>query len=100
MSIYDLTIEELSEYFLQNNDKKFYATELFSWLYNKKITSFDEASNIKKEVRDRLKKDFIISNIDIITVEEGRDVKKYLFKLSDFEHIDELFLLLNKSYII
>ena len=28
MGIYDLTIEELSEYFLQNNDKKFYATEV------------------------------------------------------------------------
>ena len=50
MSIYDLTIEELSEYFLHNNDKKFYATEVFSWLYDKRITSFDQASNIKKKL--------------------------------------------------
>ena len=55
MSIYDLTLEELIEYFINNNDKKFYATELFSWLYNKdkRITSFDDATNIKKEVRNR-----------------------------------------------
>ncbi len=96
MSIYDLTIEELSEYFLQNNDKKFYATEVFSWFYNKKITSFDDASNIKKEVRERLKKDFIISNIDIVAVEKAKDVRKYLFKLSDGEHIEAV--LMNHDY--
>ena len=50
MSIYDLTIDELTDYFFNNNDKKYYATELFSWLYdkNKRITSFDEATNLKK----------------------------------------------------
>ena len=96
MSFYDLTIEELSEYFLQNNDKKFYATEVFSWFYNKKITSFDDASNIKKEVRERLKKDFIISNIDIVAVEKAKDVRKYLFKLSDGEHIEAV--LMNHDY--
>ena len=92
MSIYDLTIEELSDYFLQNNDKKFYAIEVFSWLYNKKITSFDEASNIKKEVRERLKKDFIISNINVVTVEKAKDVRKYLFKLKDGEHIEAVLM--------
>ena len=29
MSIYDLTIEELTDYFINNGDKKFYANELF-----------------------------------------------------------------------
>ena len=94
MSIYDLTIEELIEYFINNNDKKFYATELFSWLYNKdkRITSFDDATNIKKEVRDRLKKDFVISNISIVTVEKAKDVRKYLFKLNDKEHIEAVLM--------
>ena len=64
MSIYDLTIDELTEYFLKIDEKKYYATELFSWLYNKRITSFDEATNIKKEVREKLSKDFTISNIE------------------------------------
>ena len=94
MSIYDLTIEELIEYFINNNDKKFYATELFSWLYNKdkRITSFDDATNIKKEVRDRLKNDFVISNISIVTVEKSKDVRKYLFKLNDKEHIEAVLM--------
>ena len=98
MSIYDLTIEELTDYFLKNEDKKYYAIELFAWLYSKekRITSFDEATNLKKETRERLKKDFSISNIDIVTVESSKDVKKYLFKLNDNEHIEAV--LMNHDY--
>ena len=96
MSIYDLTIDELTEYFLKIGEKKYYATELFSWLYSKRITSFSEATNIKKEVRERLSKDFTISNIEIITVEKAKDVRKYLFKLRDSEHIEAV--LMNHDY--
>ena len=98
MSIYDLIIEDLTDYFINNNDKKYYATELFSWLYdkNKRITSFDEATNLKKETRDKLKNDFTISNIEIVTVEKAKDVRKYLFKLNDNEHIEAV--LMNHDY--
>ena len=98
MNIYDLTIEKLKNYFLDNGDKKYYADELFSWLYSKdkRITSFNDASNIKKEVRERLSRDFSISNIKIVTVERAKDVSKYLFKLNDKEHIEAV--LMNHDY--
>ena len=98
MSIYDLTIDELTDYFINNNDKKYYATELFSWLYdkNKRIISFEEATNLKKETREKLKNDFVISNIEIVTVERAKDVRKYLFKLNDNEHIEAV--LMNHDY--
>lgn len=94
MSIYNLTIEELIDYFVKNDDKKFYATELFSWLYDKekRITSFDMATNLSKTTREKLAKDFIASNINIVTVEEAKDVKKYLFKLNDGEHIEAVLM--------
>ena len=98
MSIYDLTIDELTEYFLKIDEKKYYATELFSWLYakDKRITSFSAASNIKKETREKLSKDFTISNIEIVTVEKAKDVRKYLFKLNDKEHVEAV--LMNHDY--
>ena len=98
MSIYDLTIEELTDYFINNNSKKYYALELFSWLYDKdkRITSFDMATNLSKEIREKLKNDFTISNIEIVTVEKAKDVKKYLFRLNDREHIEAV--LMNHDY--
>ena len=53
-SIYGLTLEDLEEYFLSIGSKKFHALQLFSWLYEKRIESFDEVTNIKKEVIDEI----------------------------------------------
>ncbi len=94
MSIYNLTIEELTDYFLKNNEKKFFAKELFSWLYekDKRITDFDMATNLKKSTRERLKAEFKISTLDIVTVEKAKDVRKYLFKLNDGEHIEAVLM--------
>ena len=35
-SIYSLDLEEIQEYFLSHNDKKFHAEQLFEWLYKSK----------------------------------------------------------------
>ena len=94
MYIYDLTLEKLTDYFLNHNEKKFYATELFKWLYgeNKRITDFDSATNLKKEIREKLKEDFTISTIEIVNKETAPDVLKYLFRLNDHEHIEAVLM--------
>ena len=94
MYIYDLTLEKLTDYFLNHNEKKFYATELFKWLYeeNKRITDFDSATNLKKEIREKLKEDFTISTIEIVNKEIAPDVLKYLFRLNDHEHIEAVLM--------
>lgn len=91
-SIYDLDIEELEEYFLSIGDKKFHADQLFSWLYQKKTNNLSDMTNIKKETRDKLKKEFIFNNLEIVKVEKDIDVSKYLFKLSDKEHIEAVLM--------
>lgn len=59
-NIYGLSISDLEEYFLNIGEKKFKAIQVFEWLYQKRVTSFDEMTNIKKAVLDRLKDDFQI----------------------------------------
>lgn len=94
MYIYDLTLEKLIDYFLKHDEKKFYATELFKWLYeeNKRLTDFDLATNLKKEIREKLKEDFTISTIEIVNKESAPDVLKYLFRLNDCEHIEAVLM--------
>lgn len=91
-SIYDLTIEEMEQYFLNHQDKKFYATQLFEWLYQKRIKKVEEATNLKKETRERIRQDFSFQNIVIDTILEGEGVKKYLFTLKDQEHIEAVLM--------
>ena len=91
-NIYGLTLEELEEYFLSIGSRKFHALQLFSWLYEKRIESFDEVTNIKREVIDRIKKDFSIDRLKIVDIQDDVDVSKYLFELSDSEHIEAVLM--------
>lgn len=91
-NIYDLTIEDLEDYFLSLGEKKFKAVQLFTWLYEKKIESFDEITDIKKAIIEILKRDFIIGNINLIKTERDVEVNKYLFELYDNSLIESVLM--------
>ena len=91
-SIYDVTRKQLEDYFLSICEKKFKATQVFDWLYKKRVNSFDDMSNIKKSVIDSLKKDFTFDDIKILTKQEDIDVAKYLFLLSDNNKIEAVLM--------
>ena len=50
-NIYDLTLQELEEYFIQIGEKPFRATQVYEGLYKKRLNSFDEMTNLKLEVK-------------------------------------------------
>jgi len=91
-SIYNLTLEELEAYFLEHDSKKFHALQLFLWLYEKRVESFSEMTNIKKEMLDNLSSSFSIERLKIVDVQEDSDVCKYLFELADGEHIEAVLM--------
>lgn len=91
-NIYDLTYEEMEEYFLNIGSKKFHAMQLFTWLYEKRVESYSEVTNIKKELLDNISMDYSIDRLKIVSIEEDVDVSKYLFELYDGEHIEAVLM--------
>ena len=91
-SIYNLSLEEMEDYFLKNDSKKFHALQLFLWLYEKRVESFKEMSNLSKDMIEKLENDFSIERIKIVDVQEDVDVCKYLFELNDKEHIEAVLM--------
>lgn len=91
-SIYGVTLNELEEYFLNLGEKKFKAKQVYEWIYRKKVNSFDEMKNIKKELINKLKQDFIFDEIKMLSKQEDIDVKKYLFELSDKNKIEAVLM--------
>ena len=55
-NIYDLTLKELEDYFVSIKEKPFRSIQIYEGLYKKRFTTFDEMTNISKELRERLKK--------------------------------------------
>lgn len=92
MNIYDLTREKMEEYFVSHGSKKFHADQLFSWLYEKRISSLSSITDIKKEMLEQLSKDFSFSRLKLVQVERDVDVCKYLFELNDKEHIEAVLM--------
>lgn len=91
-NIYSFTKEELENYFINNNEKKFKALQVFDWLYVKREKDIDNWSNIKKDVRDLIKKDFVFDEIKIIKTEVDELTRKYLFELVDGEKIEAVLM--------
>lgn len=91
-NIYSFTKEELENYFINNNEKKFKALQVFDWLYVKREKDVDNWSNIKKDVRDLIKKDFSFDEIKIIKTEVDELTRKYLFELIDGEKIEAVLM--------
>ena len=91
-NIYDLTIKELEDYFISINEKKFRAVQVYEALYKRRIKSFDDMTNISKEVREKLKQDFSFYKIKMLIKQQGKNVNKYLFELEDGNKIESVLM--------
>ena len=91
-NLFNYTINELEEYFINMGEKKFKATQVFEWLYIHKKYNIDDFSNLKKALREKLKQDFTTDFIKIVTKEEDDLVKKYLFELIDGERVEAVLM--------
>ena len=96
MNIYGKTLKDLETYFTDIGEKKFKAIQVYDWLYKKRVNSFEDMTNLKKSVIEKLKEDFKIEKLRILKVQNGKDVHKYLFELSDGNKIEAV--LMNHDY--
>lgn len=94
-NIFSFTKNDLIKKFESDGKKKFMASQVFDWLYDKKVYNFDEFTNIKKENIEYLKDNFTTDFIKIIKVEEDTDVKKFLFALEDGQKIEAVLMMHN-----
>lgn len=92
MNIYGIKRSDLEKYFICNSEKAFKALQVYEWLYGKRVTSFDEMTNIKKDIKEQLKKDFNFKMISIVKKQEDKLTKKFLFKLDDDNYIEAVLM--------
>ena len=56
-NIKDYDLPALKEEFVQMGERPFRAEQVFKWLYEVKVTNFDEMTNLSLELREKLKQD-------------------------------------------
>ena len=91
-SIYNYTLNDLTTYFESIGESKFRASQVFDWLYIKRVKSFDEMTNLKKSLIELLKENFTMEILKLVKVQSDIDVKKYLFELFDGNKIEAVLM--------
>ncbi|MCJ1996135.1 23S rRNA (adenine(2503)-C(2))-methyltransferase RlmN [Lactococcus piscium] len=83
-SIYGLTRDQLIDWSIDNDAKKFRATQIWDWLYKKRVETFEDMTNIPKDFIEKLNAVFVINPLIQRLVQESKDgTVKYLFELPD-----------------
>ena len=88
----DLSRDSWIEYFKSINEKAFKAQQAIEWLYDKNVYNPLDWSNFKNDTREIIKKDFKNNFIKIVKKEEDDLTKKYLFELSDNNHVEAVLM--------
>lgn len=60
-----LSKEELRDFFVSRGDQAFRGNQVYEWLWNKGARSFDDMSNLSKEMRQMLDEAFAINHISV-----------------------------------
>ena len=100
--IKSMLLSELQEDFALRGLQKFRAAQVYRWLHQRGATSFDEMTDLSKDLRVALKESFEIRNTEIAIrrVSKIDGTKKYLFRLNDGEMIESVLMKYKHGYSI
>ena len=92
-NIKDYDLQDLKEELVNIGEKGFRAEQIFKWLYQDKVKSFDDMTNLSLELREKLKQNYTMCNFEVLSKQESSDgTKKYLFDVLDGNAIETVLM--------
>jgi 23S rRNA (adenine2503-C2)-methyltransferase len=92
-SIYSLELHHLKDWLSENGEKPFRAEQIFDWLYKKRVSSFEDMSNLSKSLRDKLAEGFQLTTLKTVIKQQSADgTIKFLFELHDGYSIETVLM--------
>lgn len=94
IDIKSMTISELEELMLEMGEPKFRAKQIFQWLHQKRVLTFEEMQNLPQSLRSKLSER---CRITAFTIERKLTSAldgtiKYLYRLPDGEYVESVFM--------
>jgi len=92
-SIYNVTFSQLTEWIVEQGEKRFRADQIWNWLYRKRVKSFSEMKNLNQECLQLLEGNFSFNSMEKELMQESQDgTIKFLFKLADGNLIETVLM--------
>ncbi|MBP5615211.1 MAG: 23S rRNA (adenine(2503)-C(2))-methyltransferase RlmN [Alphaproteobacteria bacterium] len=91
--IIGLSKEELSAVLASWGEKPFRTKQIWQWLYFRGVQSFDDMTNLSKDLRTRLADNFVLTRPKIITQQISQDkTRKWLLEFDDGERVEMVYI--------
>ncbi|MCI8291590.1 MAG: 23S rRNA (adenine(2503)-C(2))-methyltransferase RlmN [Clostridia bacterium] len=92
-NIKDYDLENLKKELSDMGEKPFRAEQIFKWLYQEKVETFDEMTNLSISLREKLKENYTMCNFKILKKQEAKDgTIKYLLDVLDGNAIETVLM--------
>ena len=102
IDILSLSLNEIENILVGNNEKKFRALQIYDWLHVKRCTEFSQMTNLSAQLRGLLTGIFCINTLKIKKKLESYtdNTVKYLYQLNDDNYIETVLMEYNHGYSI
>lgn len=93
VNLYDLSLEGLAGLLAAWGEPRFRASQVREWLYDKRVSSFDEMRNLPKKLRDRLQAETTLGVLALVSEQASYDgTLKRLYRLPDGQMIESVLM--------
>ena len=100
-NIKNYTIEELKEEMNKIGEKPFRAEQIYKWIYEARVSDFEEMTNLSLDLRNKLKENYELKEFKILKKQVSSDgTKKYLFDVLDGNAIETVLMKYHHGYSI
>ncbi|MFO7320509.1 MAG: 23S rRNA (adenine(2503)-C(2))-methyltransferase RlmN [Chloroflexota bacterium] len=93
INLYALSQDELANLLESWGEPRFRAKQIWSWLYDRRVASFDSMTNLPRALRDRLKAETTLGALDLEVEQTSLDgTVKRLYRLPDGQFIESVLM--------
>lgn len=94
LDIKSLYEEELKEKMISLGEKPFKGKQLYQWLHQKAVGSYEEMTNLSESLRQKLTKQEPLTHLEVVEVQTSKidGTQKYLFRLADGNVIESVWM--------
>ena len=92
--IKSLSLAELKQEFERMGEKPFRAGQMYQWMHQKLVRSFDDMTNLSKELREKCKDTYVYTALEPVRIQESKldGTRKYLFRLRDGHLVESVWM--------
>jgi len=93
INLYDLSLDELTDFVVELGEKPFRAKQLWNWLYQQRVDNFDAMTSLSKSFIATLKEKSTLGTLELVTEQNSNDgTQKRLYRLHDGQLIESVLM--------